>query len=130
MARLTLAHLVAACVESRAGALAPVAGTIVVTEAMQSAYDRSDDLTAQLVAKGQAAGVMREDVTARDVMALIVQLSRRDEFDESESDRNARERVIAIALADLRPGQHTTLPGLPPGDDLFTEHWVDTEWIM
>ncbi len=126
-----LAHYVTACVASRAGSLAPLAGAIAVTDEMLAKFKTSDAVTDALLARAHAAGVLRSDVTSLDITALIVQLSKRDQLEPTAAERNARTRVIAIALDGLRAGQGGPLPGYPPGDDLFAERWsqqpMDTE---
>ena len=120
-----LAHYVTARVESRAGSLGPVAGTIAVTEEMAAKHERSDELTKDLVARAHEAGVLRPDATALDVTGLIVQLSMRDHVEVTEAELNSRRRIVAIALDGLRAPQREPLPGRPPDEDLFTEQWEE-----
>lgn len=118
-----LAHYVTARVESRAGSLGPVAGTIAVTDEMAAKHGRSEELTEALVARAHEAGVLRPDVTALDLTALIVQFSMRDHVELTEAELNSRRRIVAIALDGLRTPPREPLPGRPPEDALFTEQW-------
>ncbi len=88
---------------------------------MLAKFKKSGSVTDALLARAHAAGVLRSDVTSLDITSLIVQLSKRDQLELTEAERNARTRVIAIALDGLRAGQGGPLPGYPPGDDLFAE---------
>ena len=113
------------------GSLAPLAGMVTITEEMAEKNARSDKAFAALIAKARDAGVLHADVTAVDVLLLveqlgksplIEQLQRQGREDLLEAARNARQRVISIALAGLRPSDHP-LPGTPPSMDLFSERW-------
>ena len=118
-----LAHYVTSRVESRAGSLGPVAGTIAVTDEMAEKHERSDELTGALVARAHEAGVLRSDVTSLDLTVLIVQLSMRYHVEFTEAELNSRRRIVAIALDGLRAPPKDPLPGRPPDDDLFSEQW-------
>jgi AcrR family transcriptional regulator len=127
-----LAGFVAECVEFGQGSLAPVAGTVEVTDEMRAASDRGDELLAALVARAQDAGVLRPDATAVDVSLLIEQLGRSPLLDQVRAQGRAdlvdeavraRRRIVAIALDGLRAGPDRVLPGEPPSLRLFTERW-------
>ncbi|RJL27122.1 TetR/AcrR family transcriptional regulator [Bailinhaonella thermotolerans] len=128
-----LAGFIADCVEFGQGTLAPIAGTIEVTEEMRAAAARGDGLLDALVARARDAGVLRPDVTAVDISLLIeqygasplvdqVRAQGRDDLAEAASA--ARARLLAIALDGLRPGPARPLPGDPPSPRLFTERWA------
>ncbi|WP_433501222.1 TetR/AcrR family transcriptional regulator [Sphaerimonospora sp. CA-214678] len=128
-----LAGFITACIEFGQGSLAPIAGTIEVTERMQAKNDRSDELLAALVDRAQAAGTLRPDVTPVDISLLIEQLGRSPVLDQMrkqgheeliEAAVQARERIVAIALDGLRAVHTRPLPGDPPSDRLFTERWA------
>lgn len=119
-----LAHYVTTCIEFGAGGLAPVAGTIAVTDEMMAKFRQSDEVTDALLARAHAARVLRADATSLDITALIMQLSKRDRLELTTAERNARTRTIAIALDGLRAGQRAPLPGYAPGDELFAERWT------
>ncbi|WP_084965329.1 TetR/AcrR family transcriptional regulator [Thermoactinospora rubra] len=127
-----LAGFIAACAESGHGSLAPVAGTIEITEEMRIKNERSDRLLAALVERAHRAGVLRPDVTPVDISLLIEQLGRSPVLDQLrargredlvEAATAARRRLIAIAVDGLRPCHARPLPGDPPSDRLFTERW-------
>ena len=117
---------IAACVELRSGALAALAGQIETTAEMRGTARRSMDQLDELVARAQAGGRLRADVTALDISWLIEQFSRRPpgRLDAAE-ERNVRSRLVPIALDGLRarPGRPESLPGLPPGRDHYVNRW-------
>lgn len=128
-----LAWYVTASVNSGAGTLGPIAGSIAVTEEMAAKVKRSDEVAEALVARAHAAGVLRPDVTSVDISLLIEQLgksplieqlNRQGHVELAEAALNARKRIIAIALDGLRSGHPVPLPGYPPGDELFTARWI------
>ncbi|MER6945266.1 helix-turn-helix domain-containing protein [Nonomuraea sp. NPDC000554] len=128
-----LAGFVVACVEFGQGSLAPIAGTIEVTEEMGAKYERSTELVAALVARARDAGVLRPGVTAVDVSLLIEQLRaspfvdqlrKQGQDDLAEAAAQARRRVVAIAVDGLRAVHDEPLPGRPPSGRLFTERWA------
>ncbi|MFG1615929.1 TetR family transcriptional regulator [Nonomuraea wenchangensis] len=119
------------CVAFGQGTLAPVAGTIEVTQEMSAKARRGDELLDELVRRAHQAGVLRRDVTAVDISLLIEQFGRSPVVDQLRKQgrgdllpaaAEARRRLIAIALDGLRPG-HGPLPGSPPGEELFTGRW-------
>lgn len=126
-----LAHYVGAGVEFSGGSLGPLAGTIVVTEQMAAKFTRSEELMGELVERAHAAGVLRADAGAMDISLLIEQLGksplieqldRQGRTDLLEAARNARKRMVAIALDGLRAG-HPALPGAEPAAALLTDRW-------
>ncbi|MBN6058572.1 TetR family transcriptional regulator [Nonomuraea sp. RK-328] len=128
-----LASFIVTCAEFGQGSLAPIAGTIKVTEEMQAKSDRSDELLAALVARAHQARVLRPDVTAVDISLLIEQFGRSPALDQLrkqgredliEAAAAAYKRVLAIAVDGLRACHPRPLPGDPPTDQLFTERWA------
>jgi hypothetical protein len=63
-------------------------------------------------------------VTALDIAWLIEQFSRRapDPVDPEE-ERNARSRLVAIALDGLRAPAGEALPGRPPSRTSYENRW-------
>lgn len=127
-----LAGFITACIEFGQGSLAPIAGTIEITEEMRIKNERSDELLAALVDRAHRAGVLRPEVTPVDISLLIEQLGRSPMLDQlrsqgrddlAEAAKAARRRIIAIALDGLRPCHARPLPGDPPDNRLFTERW-------
>jgi AcrR family transcriptional regulator len=128
-----LASFIVTCVEFGQGSLAPISGTIKVTEEMQAKSDRSDELLAALVARAHRADALRPDVTAVDISLLIEQFGRSPALDQLrkqgredlvEAATAAHQRVLAIAVDGLRACHPRPLPGDPPTDRLFTERWA------
>ncbi|WP_157253804.1 TetR/AcrR family transcriptional regulator [Nonomuraea typhae] len=127
-----LTGFIRACVEFGQGSLAPVAGTIEVTEEMGAKSRRGDELLDELVRRAHQAGVLRPDVAPVDISLLIEQLGRSPMVDQLRKQgrddllpaaAQARGRLIAIALDGLRPGRDP-LPGHPPGNEIFAGRWA------
>ncbi|MFB9303983.1 SbtR family transcriptional regulator, partial [Kibdelosporangium philippinense] len=117
------------------GTLAPLAGMVTITDTMVKQHARSNEAFDQLIANAHEAGVLRADVTAIDVLLiieqlgkcpLIEQLQQQGREDLIEAARNAEQRVVAIALAGLRPSDQP-LPGEPPSMDLFAQRWASVD---
>ncbi|MEU4508408.1 helix-turn-helix domain-containing protein [Nonomuraea wenchangensis] len=126
-----LTAFICGCVAFGQGSLAPVAGTIEVTQEMSAKARRGDELLDELVRRAHQADVLRKDVTAVDISLLIEQFGRSPVIDQLRKQgrdellpaaAEARRRLIAIALDGLRPG-NSPLPGSPPGEELFTGRW-------
>ncbi|WP_219461941.1 TetR/AcrR family transcriptional regulator [Nonomuraea rhizosphaerae] len=121
-----LAVYVRRCVAARSGALAPVAGTIEVTDEMLSATRHAMELAGRLVARAHEAGVLRADVSTLDVSLLVEQFSRPAPRPPTGTDHHVRERLLAIALDGLRAPGATPLPGDPPSTDWYEGRWGTT----
>lgn len=128
-----LAHYVTTAVAFGPGSLAPVAGTIEVTNEMAEKNRRADEAVEALVDRAHVAGALRPDATAIDLHLLIEQLGKsplleqlgkQGRTDLTEAALNARARITAIALDGLRATAPTPLPGRPPGYELFSERWA------
>jgi len=132
-----LAGYIRACVELRSGALAALAGQIETTAEMRSTARRSMARVAEIVARAQAGGSLRGDVTALDINWLIEQFSRRSPDQagpgDPDEERNVRSRLVAIALDGLRaapraplsrePRPGEPLPGRPPSRRYYVNRW-------
>jgi AcrR family transcriptional regulator len=118
-----LAHYVRTCVGNRSGALAPVAGTIEVTDEMWRTSRRATELAGRVVARAHEAGVLRRDVTTLDVSLLMEQFSRPAPGPPCPYDQQVRQRLLAVALDGLRAPGATPLPGDPP-----TAEWYEGRW--
>jgi AcrR family transcriptional regulator len=131
-----LAGFVTACVEFGQGSLAPIAGTIEITEQMRAISRKADRNLAALVRRAHEAGVLRPDVTPVDLTLLIEQLGRSPLVDQVRRQgrddlllaaTGARRRLVMIALNGLRANHAEPLPGGPPTVKLLTERWVRVE---
>jgi AcrR family transcriptional regulator len=125
-----LCGYIAACVELRSGALAALAGQLETTAEMNDTARRSMARLDQLVARAQAAGQLRADVTPLDISWLIEQFSRRPPGPlEDAAERGIRSRLVAIALDGLRArpglvaGGPDSLPGPPPDRRDYVNRW-------
>ncbi|NRQ35435.1 TetR/AcrR family transcriptional regulator [Nonomuraea sp. NN258] len=119
-----LARYVRRCVGFRSGALAPVAGTIEVTDEMWRTSRKATDLAERLIARAHEAGVLRTDVTALDVSLLMEQFSRPAPGPPSERHQHVKQRLLAIALDGLRAPGVTELPGDPPDLEWYEGRWA------
>jgi AcrR family transcriptional regulator len=116
---LALTRYIAERVGFRSGALAPLAGTIPVTDEMMATARRSRRLHTRVVGRAHRAGVLRRDVTAVDVALLIEHFSRRAPDDQLGS----ADRLLAIAIAGLRPTGDAELPGPAPSWHAYEQRW-------
>jgi AcrR family transcriptional regulator len=122
-----LVGYIKACVELRSGALAALAGQIDTTAEMRSTARRSMAGMAEIVTRAHQDGSLRADVTFLDIAWLVEQFSRRapGRIDPQE-ERNARSRLMAIALDGLRAPAGDALPGRPPSRDSYVNRWSAT----
>ncbi|MEO3830163.1 helix-turn-helix domain-containing protein [Actinomadura sp. B10D3] len=126
-------HYAMASIRSGPASLASVAGTFELTDEMIELAGQSDRAVSRLVERAHQAKVLRAGVTPVDLELLIEQLSKsplqeqlqrqgRTELDDAA--RNARQRVITIALDGLRAVPAGPVPGRPPGYELFAVRWA------
>jgi AcrR family transcriptional regulator len=112
------------------GALAPLAGSIATTPEMWSASRRGRELLGMLVQRAQAAGALRDDVTALDIAHLIELFGRLgpDATESASPERAIRLRLLAIALDGLRVERGelaaSPLPGAPPTAVHYEARWA------
>jgi AcrR family transcriptional regulator len=118
-----LSSYVRACVGFNAGAFAPLAGTLEVTDEMIIIAKRSTRLLARLVKRAQTAGALRGDVTATDITSLIEQFSRPSANPDAPFDQFAQIRTLAIALDGLRSEGAHPLPGPAPSAHAQAARW-------
>src|SRR6266487_818221 len=90
-----LAHYVTTGIDFGPGSLAPIAGTIQVTQEMEVKARRGDGTVEALVARAHAAGVLRRDATAIDLSLLIEQLSKSPLLEQLQ--RQGRHDLIEAA---------------------------------
>lgn len=112
------------------GSLAPIAGTIRISEKLADMFVESEQVVDALVERAQRAGVIREGITTADFELLIEQLTkspmveqlrRHGRTDLVAAARQAHERIVLIALDGLRGDGAVT--GTAPGYELLTERW-------
>jgi AcrR family transcriptional regulator len=121
-----LSSYVHACVGFSAGAFAPLAGTLQVTDEMISTARRGSRLLARLVKHSQASGALRSDVTATDLSCVIEQFSRPSANPGALFDHLPQARTLAIALDGLRPEGAHPLPGPAPSAHIQAARWRAT----
>jgi AcrR family transcriptional regulator len=127
-----LADFATAAVLIGTGALAPIAGTIDISDEMAATSERGDAVAAKVIERARAARVLRADVNDVDIALLIEQLgrsplveqvTRKGRTDLLDAASHARRRLICLALDGLRAGTDVPLPGPAPDWELFTERW-------
>jgi AcrR family transcriptional regulator len=102
---------IAECVGFGAGAFAPLAGSIEVTDEMITTGKRSHRLLIKLVRRAQTEGSLRPDIDASDVTALIQRFSRPQHSLSSVTRNGSSDRILSIALDGLRAASsHRPLP--------------------
>lgn len=100
------------CVAQRAGAFgATLAGTVEITDDMRRLAKHGHQLLERLLARAQADGAVRPDVTAIDVRLLIELFSRRP-----LGEHDIHDRLLGLALDGLSASGERTPPALPPLD--------------
>ncbi|MFI6393838.1 TetR/AcrR family transcriptional regulator [Nonomuraea sp. NPDC050540] len=115
---LGLAGYIRACVDFGSGSLAPVAGTIAVTEEMWQVSERAGAAIGELIGRARTSGALRPDVTDLDIALLIEQFNR-----PVAGVPHLRDRLLTLALDGLRAPEPTPLPGPAPD-----RHWYESRW--
>jgi AcrR family transcriptional regulator len=105
------------CVAFRAGAFTPLAGTLPASAAMADRARRLTALLRDVVTRARAARAARHDLTPQDVLDVVELFSR-------HPDGDGRDRLLAIALAGLRP-DGAQLPVAPRHDSRRLAAGVD-----
>jgi AcrR family transcriptional regulator len=107
-------------VAARCGAFAGVAGAIPVSPEMIAAAKRSQELTVEVLRAAQAAGAVRRDVTAVDVLRLVELFSRSPRAD---GDQPIRARLLALAIDGLTAHDAPPLPAPAPTMSAYRDRW-------
>ncbi len=120
----SLSSYVEACVAMGAGAFAPLAGVIKVTEEMIATAKKSNRLLTRIVDRARRSGQLRPDVSDTDIWWLIEQFSRHSANPDSTDDPHIRARILAIAIDGLRPQSGPPLPGPLPDRHANARRWI------
>jgi hypothetical protein len=125
-------HFVVEAVLAGTGALAPIAGTIDVTQDMTATSACGNDAVEELVSRAHRLGVLRADVNAVDITLLIEQLGRsplvelvtkQGRSELLDAAEHARRRIVGVALDGLRAPAPAPLPDPAPGWELLAKRW-------
>ena len=99
-----------------------LAGRFSPTEELMRAARLADELNRQIVAKAQAAGVLREDIQPDDLTYVFEQVA---SLHGRSAERTAqlRARYLTLQLDALRAPARTPLPGPPPTAEEQRARW-------
>jgi AcrR family transcriptional regulator len=99
-----------------------LAGTFTPTEAHWRDGEYAAELNRRLLARTQAAGVLRRDVEIGD-LSLIFELLAAIDVGDRERSKQLRHRYLALLLEALHRDADSPLPGPPPGWEEIRERW-------
>jgi AcrR family transcriptional regulator len=99
-----------------------LAGTFTPSEALYVEAKRANDLTARLLERTRAAGVIRPDLVVDDLSFLFEQVASVRSRDE-ERTAELRHRYTTLLLDALQTPSPTPLPGPPPGWQEISDRW-------
>jgi hypothetical protein len=102
-----------------------LAGTFRPTEDMYADARRSGELNEELVARANASGGLRPDVTPDDLTLILEQLAaiRIGVFGDEARTRELRRRYLSLFLDGLRVSAEP-LPGRPPTGEELGRRWI------
>lgn len=92
-----------------------LAGRFTPTAELERAARHADELNRQIVARAQAAGVLRDDVDPEDLTYVFEQIA--------SLPAQLRARYLAIQLDGLRASATTPLPGPAPTSEEQHARW-------
>jgi AcrR family transcriptional regulator len=92
-----------------------LAGRFTPTDELERAARHADELNRQIVARAQAAGVLRDDVDPEDLTYVFEQIA--------SLPAQLRARYLAIQLDGLRAPANTPLPGPAPTTEEQHARW-------
>ncbi len=119
-----LCDYVRTCVALAVGAFAPLAGQIEATDEMFQLARAVRRRVTGLVRRAHAAGALRQDATAVDVLQLIERFSRAFPPGGDPREQAVRHRQVEIALSGLRAGTQPPLPGRAPKPRDYESRWA------
>lgn len=99
-----------------------LAGRFTPTEREYNNAVLAGELNQRLVARAQAAGVLRDDVTADDLSHVFEQIASVHGSTPERTDQ-LRARYLTLQLDALRAPGDTPLPGPPPSSDEQRSRW-------
>jgi AcrR family transcriptional regulator len=99
-----------------------LAGRFQPTQEMAGLAVEAFALNQRIVARAQAAGVLRDDVDPNDLSFVFEQVSS-VRAPTPERTPELRARYLALHLEALRAPGRTRLPGPPPSDDEISARW-------
>lgn len=122
-----LGDYVRTCVGLAVGAFSPLAGRIDATPEMARLAAAVRRRVTELVRRGHAAGALRTDANAIDVLQLIERFSRAFPPSADARDDATRRRLVEIALSGLRAGAGPPLPRPAPRPSDYERRWTAPE---
>lgn len=110
------------CVEAGVDGSPRLTGSFQVTEEILRASRQARDAVQRLVDRAQAAGVLRADVNAHDVV-LVLHVLRELRVAHRDRDPGLRQRFTAVVLDGLRATEARPLPAPPATWDDVVRAW-------
>lgn len=101
-----------------------LAGTFTPDETLFEMAAYAGTLNEQIVARAQAAGVVRPDITVNDLGPVFEQMAAVSFGSTPERVAVVRQRCLGIVLDGLRATPTGALPGPPPTDEELGRRWV------
>lgn len=99
-----------------------LAGTFTPTEQLFQDAARSSELTAELLERARAAGVIRPDIGVADLGLVFEQLAA-VRVKDPDRTRELRQRNLTLLLDALHMADAPPLPGTPPRWDEISSRW-------
>jgi AcrR family transcriptional regulator len=109
--------------DAGAGALgASLMGTFTPTHDLVEASRAAVETAGDLLARAQAAGAVRDDITTEDLSLLFEQV-RAVHLGDERRTAEVQRRYLALVMQSLRAPAAGPLPGPPPGWDEIRRRW-------
>jgi AcrR family transcriptional regulator len=110
------------CVDAGLGSLLNVAGRFPITAEMIELAERGQSLLPTLLERAKAAGRLRPEITATDII-LVFRLLRPQLSDDPALAKQLRRRYLALILDGMKTGDSDDLPGPSLGWEEISERW-------
>lgn len=117
---------VRSCIDAGINGSPRLTGSYEVTDEVLAASRAGREQVQQLVDRAQAAGVLRTDVNAHDIVLLVTEL-RHQRGAPSLRTAGLHDRLIAIVLDGLRPAAAHPLPAPPTTWQQMAQAWRSTD---
>lgn len=119
-----LCDYIRTCVDLAVGAFSPLAGKIETTVAMVKLASTVRRRVSELVTRAHAAGTLRADANAVDILQLIERFSRAFPPSADPQEKATRRRQVELALSGLQSGRGELLPLPAPTTSDYERRWA------